>query len=137
MQRILDIRFFFIAAVLVVAMACGQTATPALSPSEGVESGAAKASVDPVDEAETPEDAPDIADYMDEATAKQFEEMTPEWQTMVRDGWVGIAKFAPREDWAEAAQDAVSQSYANAKIQGGLRGIPDTSWGFLANKVWR
>ena len=125
MKRIKDIRFIFIVVVLlVVAMACGQTAAPASSPSEGVESAAAQASVDPVDEAETPADAPDIVDFMDEATAKQFEEMTDEWQTMVKDGWVGITEFAPREDWAEAAQDAVSQSYANAKTQGGLRGIP-------------
>ena len=36
-------------------------------------SGAAQTSVDPMDEAETPADAPDIADYMDEATARLFE----------------------------------------------------------------
>ena len=52
MQGIKDIRFFFIVALLVVAMACGQNADPATAPSEGVESAAAQASVDPVDEAE-------------------------------------------------------------------------------------
>ena len=87
-------------------------------------SAAAQASVDPVDEAEASVDPPDIADFMDAATAHLFEEMTIEWQGMTRDGWVSITKFAPREDWAEAAQEAVSQSYANAKVQGGLRGAP-------------
>ena len=127
MKRMADIGFIFIVVVLVVVTACGQTATPASSPSEGVESAAAQASVDPVDEAETPEDAPDIADYMDEATAKQFEEMTPEWQTMVRDGWVDITtKFAPDapEDWPDAVQGMISQMYAQAKIQGGISGVP-------------
>ena len=84
----------------------------------------AQASAGPDTDAETPSDAPNMADYMDTATVRLFEQMTPEWPTMVRDGWVGITKFAPREDWADAAQDAVSQSYANAKIQGGLRGVP-------------
>ena len=76
------------------------------------------------DEAETLTDPPNIADYMDAATAKQFEQMNDEWQGMTRNGWGNITKFAPREDWAEAAQDIVSQAYAQAKIQGGIRGIP-------------
>ena len=127
MQRILDIRFIFIAAVLVVAMACQQTADPATEPGKEAEPAAAQASVDPVDEAETPGDVPDIADYMDEATAKQFEQMNDEWQEMARDGWVDITtKFAPDtpEDWPDAAQSMISQMYPQAKIQGGLRGVP-------------
>ena len=87
-------------------------------------SAAAQASVDPVDEAETPGDVPDMADYMDAATARLFEQMTPEWQTMVRDGWVGITKLRPRQDWDEVTQDIVSHMYADAKIHGGLRGVP-------------
>ena len=70
---------------------------------------------------------PDIADYMDEATAKQFEQMNDEWQEMARDGWVDITtKFAPDtpEDWPDAAQSMISQMYPQAKIQGGLRGVP-------------
>ncbi|MCY4528219.1 MAG: hypothetical protein OXD46_04215, partial [Chloroflexi bacterium] len=66
----------------------------------------------------------DIADYMDEATARLFEQMTPEWQEEVSDGWVDFTKLAPRSDWAETAQGVVSKSYANAKIQGGVRGVP-------------
>ena len=124
MKRILDIRFIFIAVVLVVAMACGQTADPATEPSKEAEPAAAQASVDPVDEAETPGDVPDIADYMDAATARLFEQMTPEWQEMTRSGWTNITKLAPRSDWAEAAQDMVSQGHAQAKIQGGIRGVP-------------
>ena len=127
MQRILDIRFIFIGAVLVVAMACQQTTDPATEPSKEAEPAAAQASVDPVDEAETPGDVPDIADYMDEATAKQFEQMNDEWQEMARDGWVDITtKFAPDtpEDWPDAAQSMISQMYPQAKIQGGLRGVP-------------
>ena len=124
MKRILDIRFIFIAAVLVVAMACQQTANPATEPSKDVEPAAAQASVDPVEEVETPADPPNIADYMDAATAKQFEQMTPEWQEMTRSGWGNITKLAPRSDWAEAAQDIVSQGHAQAKIQGGIRGVP-------------
>ena len=130
MKRILDIRFIFILAVLVVAMACGQNADPA-APSEGAApaaepSGATQASADPVDEVETSADAPEpnMADFMDEATVRLFEQMTPEWQESTREIWVGITKLAPREDWGEAAQSAVSQSYANAKIQGGIREVP-------------
>ena len=74
MKRILDIRFIFIGAVLVVAMACQQTTDPATEPSKeaapAAPSGATQASADPVDEAETPGDVPDIADYMDEATVQ-------------------------------------------------------------------
>ena len=127
MQRILDIRIIFIVAVLVVAIACGQNADQATEPSKEAEPAAAQASVDPVDEAETPGDVPDIADYMDEATAKQFEQMNDEWQEMARDGWVDITtKFAPDtpEDWPDAAQSMISQMYPQAKIQGGLRGVP-------------
>ena len=127
MKRILDIRFIFIGAVLVVAMACQQTTDPATEPSKEAEPAAAQASVDPVDEAETPGDVPDIADYMDEATAKQFEQMNDEWQAMARNGWVNITtKFAPDtpEDWPDAAQSMISQMYPQAKIQGGLRGVP-------------
>ena len=124
MKRILDIRFIFIAAVLVVAMACQQTANPATEPSKDVEPAAAQASVDPVEEVETPADPPNIADYMDAATARLFEQMTPEWQEMTRSGWGNITKLAPRSDWAEAAQDIVSQGHAQAKIQGGIRGVP-------------
>ena len=130
MKRILDIRFIFILAVLVVAMACGQNADPA-APSEGAApaaepSGATQASADPVDEVETSADAPEpnMADFMDEATVRLFEQMTPEWQESTREIWVGITKLAPREDWGETAQSAVSQSYANAKIQGGIREVP-------------
>ena len=90
-------------------------------------SGAAQASVDPVDEAEAPADVPDIADYLDAKTAKLFEDMNDEWQEMARDGWVEIAtKFAPDapEDWADAVQGMISQMYPQAKVQGGLRGVP-------------
>ena len=123
MKRILDIRFIFIGAVLVVAMACGQSADPATEPGKEAEPAAAQASVDPVDEAEASADPPDIADFMDAATAKQFEQMNDEWQEMMRDGWTDITGFAPREDWSEAAQSMISQSYANAKIQGGIQGV--------------
>lgn len=129
MKEIRNIWVFFIAAVIVIAMACGQNADQTTEPNEGVApaaepSGATQASADPVDEAETPADAPDMADYMDGATAKLFEEMNDEWQEMMRDGWTDIMSFAPREDWAEAAKSMISQSYANAKIQGGIRGVP-------------
>ena len=90
-------------------------------------SATAQASVDPVDEAETPGDVPDMADYMDEATAKQFEQMNNVVQGMARDGWVDITtKFAPDapDDWPDAVQGMISQMYAQAKIQGGLRGVP-------------
>ena len=76
------------------------------------------------DEAETPADVPDIADYMDAETAELFEQMNDEWQGMTRSGWGNITKLAPRSDWAEAAQDIVSQGHAQAKIQGGIRGVP-------------
>ena len=126
MKGIQDIRVFFVIAaagfaMLMVVTACGQTAESAAKPSD-----AAQASADPVDEAETSADAPepDIADYMDAETARLFEELTPERQTRVGGAWVSITKFAPREDWAEAAQSIVSQGYAQAKIQGGVRGVP-------------
>ena len=124
MKRILDIRFIFIGAVLVVAMACQQTTDPATEPGKEAEPAAAQASVDPVDETETPADVPDMADYMDAATVRLFEQMTPEWQEMTRSGWTNITKLAPRRDWAEAAQDMISQGHAQAKIQGGIRGVP-------------
>ena len=124
MKRILDIRTIFIAVVLAVAMACGQTTDPTMEPSRDVDRAAAQSSVDPVDEAETPADVPDMADYMDSVTAKLFEEMTPEWQTMAREGWGDITTFAPSEDWGEAAQDIVAKVYAQAKVQGGIRGVP-------------
>ena len=124
MKGIQDIRVFFVIAaagfaMLMVVTACGQTAESAAKPSD-----AAQASADPVDEAETSADAPDIADYMDAETARLFEELTPERQTRVGGAWVSITKFAPPEDWAEAAQDMISQMYAQAKIQGGVRGVP-------------
>lgn len=124
MKGILDIRIIFIAAVLVVAIACQQTTDPATEPSKDAEPAAAQVSVDPVEEAETPADAADIADYMDEATARLFEQMNDEWQTMARDGWAELTGFAPREDWRETAKSTISQMYAQAKIQGGLRGVP-------------
>ena len=129
MKRIMDIRFIFIVVMLAVAMACQQTTVPAAEPGKGVApaaepSGVAQASADPVDQAETLTDPPDMADYMDEATVRLFEQMTPEWQEDLRDSWVALTKLAPRSDWAEAAQEAVSKSYANAKIQGGIRGVP-------------
>ena len=127
MKRILDIRFIFILVVLVVAMACQQTANPATEPGKEAEPAAAQASVDPVDETETPADVPDIADYMDAETAELFEQMNDEWQEMARDGWVNITtKFAPQhsEDWKDAAQSMISQMYPQAKIQGGIRGVP-------------
>ena len=124
MKGILDIRIIFIAAVLVVAIACQQTTDPATEPSRDAEPAAAQVSVDPVEEAETPADAADIADYMDEATARLFEQMNDEWQTMARDGWAELTGFAPREDWRETAKSTISQMYAQAKIQGGLRGVP-------------
>ena len=127
MQRIMNIRFIFIVAVLVVAMACGQTADPATEPSKDVEPAAAQASADPVEEAETPADVPDIADYMDAKTAKLFEAMNDEWQEMARDGWVDITtKFAPQhpEDWSDALQGMIAQMYPQAKVQGGIRGVP-------------
>ena len=87
-------------------------------------SAAAQASVDPVEELETPADPPNIADFMDAATARLFEQMTPEWQMILMDGWVGITKLRPRQDWDEVTQDIVSHMYADAKIQGGVRGVP-------------
>ena len=95
MKGIKDIRFIFVVVVLVVAIACQQSVDPAAAPSEDVEDSAAQASVDPVDEADTQAEAPDIADYMDEATAKQFEQMNDEWREMMRDGWTDIMSFAP------------------------------------------
>ena len=127
MKGIRNIWFFLIAVVLVVAMACGQTTDPATEPNKDVEPVAAQSSVDPVDEAETPADVPDMADYMDEATAKLFGEMNDEWQEMARSGWVDITtKFAPDapEDWKDSFGDIISQMYAQAKIQGGIRGVP-------------
>ena len=126
MKGILDIRIFFIAAVLVIAMACQQTTDPATEPSKDAETAAAQASIDLVGEAETPVDAakPDIADYMDEATARLFEQMNDEWQTMALDGWRDVTKSAPREDWAQTAQDIIPKVYAQAKIQGGIFGVP-------------
>ena len=129
MKGIRNIRFIFIVVVLVIAMACGQNADQATEPSKEVEPAAAQASADPVEEAETSADAPDIADYMDGATAKQFEEMNDEWQEMARDGWVDITtKFAPDApgDWPDALQSMISQMYPQAKIQGGIRGVPVT-----------
>ena len=124
MKRIMNIRFIFIASMLAVAMACGQTTDPATEPSRDVEPAAAQSSVDPGDETETPADVPDIADYMDAETARLFEEMTPEWQAMAREGWGDITTFAPSEDWGKVAQDIIPKMYANAKIQGGIRGVP-------------
>ena len=128
MKRIPGLQFMFIAVVLVVAVACQQTTVPASEPREAAAPAAAQASVDPVvDEAETPADVPDMSDYMDEATAKQFEQMNDEWQEMARDGWIDITtKFAPDtpEDWPDAAQSMISQMHPQAKIQGGLRGVP-------------
>ena len=125
MQRILDIRIIFIVAVLVVAIACGQNADQATEPSKEVEAASAQASVDPVDEAETPGDPPNIADYMDAATAKQFEQMNDEWQGMTRNGWGNITKFAPREDWAEAAQDIdLSRCTRRRRFKAGYAGVP-------------
>lgn len=127
MNRILDIRIVFIVAMLVVAMACQQTTNPATEPSKDAGPAAAQASVDPVDEAETPADVPDMADYMDAETAKLFGEMNDEWQEMARDGWVDITtKFAPDapEDWPDAVQGMIAQMHPQAKIQGGIRGVP-------------
>ncbi len=127
MKPIMDIRIIFSVAMLVVAMACGQTTNPAIEPSKDVDPAAAQSSVDPVDEAEIPADVPDIADYMDAKTAKLFGEMNDEWQEMARDGWVDIAtKFAPDApgDWTDAVQGMIAQMYPQAKIQGGLRGVP-------------
>ena len=76
------------------------------------------------DEAETSGNAPDISDYMDAETARLFGEMTPEWQGMTKSAWTNVTKVAPRQDWDEAAQDMVSQGHAQAKIQGGIRGVP-------------
>ncbi|MCY4529860.1 MAG: hypothetical protein OXD46_12605 [Chloroflexi bacterium] len=123
MKEIRYIQFIFVAAVLVVAMACGQNADPAAASKEA-ESAATQALVDPVDEAEAPGDTPDIADYMDAETARLFEQMTPEWQESAKDTWVDFTKFAPREDWTGIAQSIVPKEYAQAKIQGGLRGVP-------------
>ena len=50
MQRITNIRFFFIIIVLVVAMACQQTTDPATEPGKEVEAAAAQAPVDPADD---------------------------------------------------------------------------------------
>ena len=127
MEEIRNIWVIFIAVVLVVAVACGQNADRATEANKDVEPGAAQAAADPVDEAETPADVPDMADYMDAKTAKQFEEMNDEWQEMARSGWVDITtKFAPDapEDWKDSFGDIISQMYAQAKIQGGIRGVP-------------
>lgn len=127
MKRILDIRFIFVVVVLVVVAGCGQAADPVAAPSEAVESPAEQASVDPVDEAETPAEVPDIADYMDEATARRYEHMDDVWQGMALDGWVAITtRFAPDapDDWPGAVEAMISQMYPQAKVQGGLRGVP-------------
>ena len=50
MKGIRYIQFIFIAAVLVVAIACGQTTDPATEPGKEVEAAAAQASIDPADE---------------------------------------------------------------------------------------
>ena len=53
--------------------------------------------------------------------------MNDEWQEMARSGWVDITtKFAPDapEDWKDSFGDVISQMYAQAKIQGGIRGVP-------------
>ena len=56
MKRILDIRFIFIAVVLMVVAACGQNTDQATEPGKEGESAAAQASDDPVEEAETSAD---------------------------------------------------------------------------------
>ena len=127
MKEIRNIWVIFIAVVLVVAMACGQNANQTTEPSEEVEAAAAQAPVDPADDVETPADVPNMADYMDAKTAKLFEEMNDEWQEMARSGWVDITtKFAPDapEDWKDSFGDIISKMYAQAKIQGGIRGVP-------------
>ena len=111
-----------VVVVLVVSAACAR------STNEGMESvadsdGLAKVATNPDEEAEAPQDSSNITDFMDATTAKQFEQMTPEWQEMVKEGWIGITKLAPREDWTEATRDTVTQVYAQAKIQGGVRGV--------------
>ena len=129
MKEIRNIWVIFIAVVLSVAVACGQNADRTTEPNKDVEPVAAQAPADPVDEAETPAGVPDMADYMDEATAKLFGEMNDEWQEMARNGWVDITtKFAPDtpEDWKDSFGDIVSKMYAQAKIQGGIRGVPVT-----------
>ncbi len=123
MKRIMNMRFIFIVVVLVIAMACGQNADQATDSSKEVEPAAAQAVVDPVDEAENATDPPNIADYMDAETARLFEQMTPKFQEMASGAWTGITGFAPRSDWSEAAQSIVSQGHAQAKIQGGIRGV--------------
>ncbi len=50
MQRITNIRGFFIIILLVVAMACQQTTDPATEPGKEVEAAAAQAPVDPADD---------------------------------------------------------------------------------------
>ena len=129
MKEIRNIWVIFIAVVLLVAMACGQNADRTTEPNKDVDPAAAQASADPVVDPETPADAPNIADYMDAKTAKLFGEMNDEWQEMARSGWVDITtKFAPDapEDWKDSFGDIISQMYAQAKIQGGIRGVPVT-----------
>jgi len=120
MKEIRNIWVIFIAVVLVVAMACGQNADQTTEPNKDVEPVAAQVSADPAG-------APDMADYMDAKTAKLLGEMNDEWQEMARSGWVDITtKFAPDapEDWKDSFRDIVSKMYAQAKIQGGIRGVP-------------
>ena len=111
-----------IAVALVVSMACTKSTDERIE-STAESDGTARVATDPGEETETMQDLPNITDFMDATTTKQFEEMNPEWQEMVREGWIAITKLAPREDWAEAVQDVVSQSYAQAKIQGGVLGV--------------
>lgn len=107
---------------LVVSMACTRSTDERVE-STAESDGTAQIATDPGEETGTMQDPPNITDFMDATTTKQFEEMNSEWQEMVREGWIAIIKLTPRKDWAEAAQDAVSQSYAQAKIQGGVLGV--------------
>ena len=122
MKALRNIWFVSVVALLVLAVACTDDAVdPAVEPGKGAQAAASSG-----EEAEGPSDPPNITDFIDEATARQFEQMTTEWQTMARDGWTDITGFAPREDWAEAAEDVISKTYANAKIQGGIRDVAVT-----------
>ena len=81
MQRIMNIRFIFIAAVLVVAMACGQNADPAPESSEDVKPAAAQASVDPVDKSARDGTSPFVLNILSPEYTEAYE-LIPEGSLM-------------------------------------------------------
>ena len=109
-------------------VAVSPTPSPVAVPTAAAESPtapipeAAQVSTDP-DGAQTPADAPDLADFMDEEATRLFEEMTPDSQGMVRSAWDEIRATAPREAWMDVMGQMIAQLHASAKIHGEIRGV--------------